>query len=165
MPTIWRPPTCSPALGTFWTREAKVRGSRTADLHVQTAGVDFQEMSLFHKLLALTLLLMVSGAPVMACLAPDAQLTEEEKACCRQMAEQCASADMAAGHSCCHPTLTSEHQLFLAGGQENLHPELALSLAVPLAATEYETGSVWSSVNIQRHPPPEHVEIQLSLRI
>jgi hypothetical protein len=50
--------------------------------------------------------LLVSGlTPAMACMVPDAQLTPEERACCRMMHHQCdGQMDMAGSGSCCKTT-------------------------------------------------------------
>jgi hypothetical protein len=37
----------------------------------------------------------------MACMLPSRVLTAEEKACCREMANQCGDQGMAKSHSCC----------------------------------------------------------------
>lgn len=48
------------------------------------------------------LLAVSSLTPAMACVLPGAQLTAEERACCRTMHEQCGQMDMPGSHSCCH---------------------------------------------------------------
>jgi hypothetical protein len=37
----------------------------------------------------------------MACLVPDAQMSAEERACCRAMKNQCGEMQMPASHGCC----------------------------------------------------------------
>src|SRR5262245_32117522 len=60
------------------------------------------------KLLAGALLLLMLGVPVMACLVPGADLSEAEKACCRQMANQCGHDQVPSSHSCCRPASATE---------------------------------------------------------
>jgi hypothetical protein len=55
----------------------------------------------FRQFGALLLLLVSCVAPTMACLAPDAQMTTEERACCRMMKNQCGQMGMSASHGCC----------------------------------------------------------------
>ena len=50
---------------------------------------------------AILLLLVACVAPAMACMAPDAQMTAEERACCRMMNSQCGQMEMPASHGCC----------------------------------------------------------------
>ena len=50
----------------------------------------------------LVLLLATCLTPAMACMLPGAQLTTEERACCRMMQNQCGQMDMPASHGCCH---------------------------------------------------------------
>ena len=52
----------------------------------------------------LGLLLVSCLAPAMACMVPDAQMSAQERACCRMMNGQCGQMGMAASHSCCQKT-------------------------------------------------------------
>lgn len=58
-------------------------------------------MKLVAKFGASILLLLLLGVPVMACLQPQAEMTSEERECCKQMAGQCAGMDGSSSHSCC----------------------------------------------------------------
>jgi hypothetical protein len=55
------------------------------------------------------LLAVSSLTPAMACVLPGAQLTAEERACCRTMHEQCGQMDMPGSHSCCHKAAPSAY--------------------------------------------------------
>ncbi|HMF77069.1 MAG TPA: hypothetical protein VK604_15530 [Bryobacteraceae bacterium] len=48
-------------------------------------------------------------APAMACAVPNARMTVEEHACCRQMKGKCESAGMPASHSCCRKDAPANH--------------------------------------------------------
>jgi hypothetical protein len=50
------------------------------------------------------LVLMSSIAPATACMLPDAQMSAEERACCRMMKSQCEQMQMPASHGCCQKT-------------------------------------------------------------
>jgi hypothetical protein len=51
---------------------------------------------------AILLLLVSWVAPAMACMAPDAEMTTEERVCCRMMRNQCGQMmEMPASHDCC----------------------------------------------------------------
>jgi hypothetical protein len=49
----------------------------------------------------LVLLLVTYLAPAMACMVPNAQMSTEERACCRMMKNQCGQMEMPASHDCC----------------------------------------------------------------
>jgi hypothetical protein len=67
----------------------------------------FLEMKAVIKVVASILLVWLSAAPAMACLAPDSQLTDAEKACCRQMKNDCGDMGTHSSHSCCKPKAQS----------------------------------------------------------
>lgn len=51
---------------------------------------------------ALLLLLVSFVGPAMACISPNAEMTTEERACCRMMKNDCGQfMDMPASHDCC----------------------------------------------------------------
>jgi hypothetical protein len=122
-------------------------------------------MSVFSKLAASALLLLVCGAPLMACLAPNAQLTEEEKACCRDMAGECSGMEMAADHSCCQKIVPSP--------KDALVKQLAaIDDAAAAAAAIAAQGTLSPAVPEQsrdlpadRHPPPITPSSRAVLRI
>src|SRR6267142_2275544 len=109
-------------------------------------------MKVVCKLLALAMVFIVWGAPVMACLAPDARLTDEERECCREMAGQCD--EMPSSHSCCQPTVTSEHQSFLVA-QHHFQPELSLVSTLLDVDADSEDRSVLLSADIPHHRSEE----------
>ncbi len=77
---------------------------------------------------AITLALMLAAwaaSTAAACLLPGSQLTEEEKACCRDMAPQCGK-EMQVSHSCCPESVTRD-QSSLASRSHDLHPDLAVA--------------------------------------
>ncbi len=58
-------------------------------------------MKFLHQLAAVLLLLLLFVVPAMACIAPDAAMTAEERACCRMMKNNCGQMEMPASHDCC----------------------------------------------------------------
>jgi hypothetical protein len=46
-------------------------------------------------------------APAMTCALPDAGMTMQERACCRDMKGHCAREGMPASHSCCRQTVAN----------------------------------------------------------
>lgn len=73
----------------------------------------------------LALLLLLAFAPAMACMLPAAQMTAQERACCRMMHNQCEQMDMSASHGCCQKTPGSIYAV-PATKAETLH-----SVAIP----------------------------------
>jgi len=67
----------------------------------------FLGMKAVIKVVASILLVWLSAAPAMACLAPNSQLTDAEKACCRQMKNDCGDMGTHSSHSCCKPKAQS----------------------------------------------------------
>lgn len=90
----------------------------------------------------------------MACMTPDAQLTEAEQACCRAMAHQCGDMAGSSGHSCCE-TVVEHHD-----------PAVLKSVPVPVVDAQIlafmpdshvlASSSLNPAFTIEplRHPPP-----------
>lgn len=79
--------------------------------------------------LGVTLLLGLSYlTPVMTCVLPDAQMSAQERACCRAMDNQCGQTEMPASHGCCHKAPPTLYEKFLASRAEAQHIDLTLAL-------------------------------------
>jgi hypothetical protein len=94
------------------------------------------------------------AAPVMACLAPDAALNEQEKACCRDMADDCGSKDMASSHSCCQKIVSSQQDALVQqlAGIDNA-AAAAAAIAAGGALAPADPGQSHDSP-LDQHPPP-----------
>jgi hypothetical protein len=64
----------------------------------------YSRVKVIRQLGVLVLLLVSCLAPAMACMVPDAQMSTEERACCRMMRDQCGQMEMPASHGCCQKT-------------------------------------------------------------
>jgi hypothetical protein len=82
------------------------------------------------KLGAILLVFLMAGAPLMACMLPVNTMSDDEQACCREMAGQCGQADMPSSHSCCK-TLAGSVQLAVAKSRFEL-PYRSLIFDLPL---------------------------------
>jgi len=91
-------------------------------------------MRAFRQLGVLILLLITFAAPVMACMVPNAEMSSQERVCCRTMHEQCGQMEMPASHGCCHKTPPSVHDNALDTKAVVLHP--AIVPVIWLAAWE-----------------------------
>lgn len=70
----------------------------------------------------LVLLLLTCLAPAMACIAPDARMNAQERACCRTMSNQCGQTEMPASHGCCQKSPASLHDNALDTKAVAFHP-------------------------------------------
>src|SRR5216683_2958825 len=93
-------------------------------------------MRVLRQLGVLVLLLVSCLAPAMACMVPNAQMSTQERACCRMMKNQCGQMEMPASHGCCQKAPPSVHDNALDTKPMTFHP-----VVVPviwLAASEME---------------------------
>jgi hypothetical protein len=82
----------------------------------------------------LVLLLMTCLAPSMACMVPAAQMSAQERVCCRTMSNQCGQTEMPASYGCCQKTPANLYDHALDTKAADFHP-----IVVPviwLAASE-----------------------------
>jgi hypothetical protein len=70
----------------------------------------------------------------MACMIPDAQMSTQERDCCRTMKDQCGQMEMPASHGCCQKTLPSVRDSALDTKAVTFHP--VMLPVVWLAAVE-----------------------------
>src|SRR5258708_4551466 len=82
----------------------------------------------------LVLLLVTCLAPAMACMVPSAQMSTQERACCRMMKNQCGQMEMPASHGCCKKTPPSVHDNALDTKTVALHPVAVTTIWL----TDYE---------------------------
>jgi hypothetical protein len=63
-------------------------------------------------------------------MAPDAQMTVEEQACCRMMKSQCGQMEMPASHGCCKKTPVAAYDNALKTDTAAFHPAVFVTLWV-----------------------------------
>jgi len=104
---------------------------------------------------AILLLLVSCVAPAMACMAPDAQMTTEERACCRMMKSQCGQMEMPSSRDCCKKTSTSDRDNALKTESVSYHP--VVFVVVWVYSSEVLAPQDASNGRIQRpeHSPPK----------
>ena len=88
-------------------------------------------VKVMHKLGAILLLLVSFVAPAMACMAPDAEMTVEERACCRMMKNDCGQMEMPASHDCCKKSPGAAHENALRTDSVSVHPLVTVAVSVP----------------------------------
>jgi hypothetical protein len=79
-------------------------------------------MRILRELGVLVLLLVSCLTPAMACMVPDAQMTTQERECCRMMKDQCGRMEMPASHGCCQTTPQSVRDSALDTKAVAFHP-------------------------------------------
>jgi len=115
----------------------------------------YGRMKKFCKFGVLALLLATYLAPAMACMVPDAQMSTEERACCRTMSNRCGQMEMSAMYGCCQKTPPSVRDNALDTKAESFH-----SVVVPvtrLAAFELvdPTPAITGWVERPDYSPPK----------
>ena len=110
----------------------------------------------FGKFVAGAVLLMMLGVPAMACVIPDAQLSDAEKACCRQMKGDCGKMEMPNGHSCCETTIKPQQAAMLKPAPILRDHQIVLAVVpMAMAANPQQIQAAYSTIRALRHPPPE----------
>jgi hypothetical protein len=79
-------------------------------------------MRVFRQFGVLFLLLVSCLAPAMACMVPNAQMSNQERACCQAMKNQCGQMEMPASQGCCQKTPPSVHDNALDTKAVTFHP-------------------------------------------
>ena len=103
---------------------------------------------------AILLLLVSSVAPAMACMAPDAQMTTEERACCRMMKGQCGQMGMPTSRNCCTKAPAGDQDNALKTDTASFHR--AALVAIWISSFEVLAPQSASNGWLQRpeHSPP-----------
>jgi hypothetical protein len=127
-------------------------------------------LKVFAKLASTFLLAWLFASPAMACLLPIAQLSQEEKACCRGMAGMCGEMGKNSSHSCCVKAKANNPSYVVAKASSTLTPQFSVipfsctasrrivPAATPPGSTPGENGSPPS------HSPPNLPDL-IAIRI
>jgi hypothetical protein len=117
----------------------------------------------FRQFGVLVLLMVTCLAPAMACVAPDAQMNAQERACCRTMSSQCGQTEMSASHGCCQKSPVSFHDNALDTKTVAFHP-IVVSV-VWLAAFELvdPTSTVIGWIDRPDYSPPKSPPSSISI--
>lgn len=113
------------------------------------------QVKFLRQLGAVLLLLVSCVAPALACMAPDAQMTVEEQACCRMMNSHCGQMAMPSSQDCCKKGLSGDRESALKTDTVSFHP----AGFVVLWASSFELPAPQGASNgwVQRpeHSPPK----------
>lgn len=104
---------------------------------------------------AILLLLVSCVAPAMACVAPDAQMTTEERACCRMMKSLCGQMAMPTSHGCCKKAPTDDHDNALKTETVSFHSAAFVALWVSSFELLSPQGASNGWIQRAEHSPPK----------
>jgi hypothetical protein len=115
---------------------------------------------------ALLLLNIICLSPVVACMAPEAQMSAAERACCHIMKNECGQMRMPASHGCCQKTLAGVNIVAIEKKAALLHPT-APALADSMSADLFklQESRPRFNFNTSASPPGDFTPTLSSLRI
>ena len=106
------------------------------------------------KLAVLVVVMSVWASPLMACMIPASLLTDEERECCKNMADDCGHMDMPASHSCCKVVARQIDPYLINSRFPTLHPVPAVTLFVAVEMNP-STAKAWVACSpFHGHSPP-----------
>jgi hypothetical protein len=128
-----------------------------------SSGILYLRMKVFRQFGVLVLLLVSCLAPAMACMVPEAQMSTEERACCRMMKNQCGQMEMPASHGCCQKTPPSVRDNALDTKAVTFHPVVVpvIWLAASELANPVSAVSGW--VEHPEYSPPKSPPAAISI--
>ena len=105
----------------------------------------------------------------MACAIPDAQLTADEKQCCRDMGGDCGlgASGMPMSHSCCKTAVQPPHDFRPSSTLSSSAPYLVISAVdfPPVVAFAEQSGQFASLLSRTLSPPLATLDASAPLRI
>ncbi len=99
----------------------------------------------------------------MACIVPNAQMSTQERACCRVMKNQCGQMEMPASHGCCDKTPPSVHDNALDTKTVTFHPVVASILWLAAFELANPTSAVTGWVERPDSSPPKSPPATISI--
>jgi hypothetical protein len=103
----------------------------------------------------LVLLLVTYLAPATACMVPDAQMSAQERACCRTMGNQCGQVEMPASHGCCQKTPPGVRDNALDAKTLSLHPVAVTAIRLIPSELLNPTSNIGAWVERPDYSPPK----------
>lgn len=112
-------------------------------------------MRVLRKFGVLVLLLVSCLAPAMACMVHDAEMSIQERACCRMMKNLCGQTGMPASHGCCQKTPPSVRDNALDTKPVTFHPVVVPVVWLAAAELVNPTSAVAEWVEHPDYSPPK----------
>jgi hypothetical protein len=102
-------------------------------------------------------------APAMVCMVPSAQMSYQERACCRMMKNQCGQMEMPALHGCCQKAAPSAHYDGLDTKAVALHPVVVPVISLTASELVNPTSTVAGWVDHPDYSPPKSPPSTISI--
>ncbi|HEY2472490.1 MAG TPA: hypothetical protein VGI45_32195 [Terracidiphilus sp.] len=112
-------------------------------------------MRILRQFGVLVLMLATGLSPAMACMVPGAQMTPEERACCRMMQNQCGQMEMPASHGCCQKAPTNLYDTALNASAAVLHVPAASVIGLDASALFTPEASIAGWTEHRDYSPPQ----------
>ena|SRR6185312_17257153 len=120
-------------------------------------------MRILRQFGALVLLLVTCVAPAMACMVPDAQMSTEERACCRMMKNQCGQMEMPASHGCCQKAPQGVHTNALDTKAVTFHPVVVAVIWLTAYELVNPTTAIAGWIDRPEYSPPKSPPSTISI--
>src|SRR5229473_2218493 len=124
------------------------------------------KLAIHFRLLLVVLLL---GGPIMACAVRDAQLTADERQCCKEMGGECGqgASGMPMPHSCCQTSVQAPHDFRPSSTFSSSTPYLVISAVdfLPIPSFAEQPGQLTSWLSRTLSPPLATLDASAPLRI
>jgi len=131
------------------------------DLHGVSCIVKF--LSHLGTLLLLSIFCLT---PVVACMAPEAQMTAAERACCHIMKNECGQMQMPVSHGCCQKTVASANLVAIDKKAALFHPsDSAFVKLMTIDLLDHAAFQSASNFDASSSPPGRFAPTLSSLRI
>lgn len=106
------------------------------------------------KLAVLVMTVSVWASPLMACMLPDADLTVEERECCKSMADDCGQMAMPASHSCCKVVTRQADSYLINSRFPAIHSVSSVTLFVAALEDPVPASPLRANTIFEGHSPP-----------
>jgi hypothetical protein len=100
---------------------------------------------------------------MMVCMVPNAEMSTQERACCRTMKNQCGQMEMPASHGCCQKTLQNIHDNVLDTKAIAFHPVVAPVIWLAAFELVNPTSAVIGWVEDSDYSPPKSPPSTISI--
>ena len=124
-------------------------------LHLASRRSLSKEMRVLRQIGVLVLLLVSCLAPAMACMVSSAEMSTQERACCRMMKNQCGQMEMPASHGCCQKTPPSVHDNALNTKAVAFHPVIVPVIWLAASELVNPASAVTARVEHPDYSPPK----------
>jgi hypothetical protein len=120
-------------------------------------------MRILRQFGVLVLLLASCLTPAMACMVPNAEMSTQERACCRMMKNQCGQMEMPASHGCCQKTPPSVHDSALETTAVTFHRDVKPIIWLAAPELVQPTSAITGWLEHPDYSPPKSPPSTISI--